>query len=320
MSDKIIYSVYSGSQLYGLTTPESDVDIVSVFMPTAYDLLSLQKRDLVEESTKKSSEKRRNDHNDIDNNSYSLPNYMKLILQGNPNLTEILFANPKQIIVDTPAFAFIKDNYEKFISKKVYDSFMGFAVSQRKKLEYKSQRFHELEKAITYLKSSMILDNKMTQTMAEDLNKILQHYKGSKHNIEHFHVGLPIDIIQSKIQEEYDQYGWRVHTESFSQLGFDKKYASHNLRLLAEGTELLDTGKITFPFTGEAYSDIMDVKVGKVPLDKFYLLSTKWEDKCRKAAEKSVLRTKPDFKWANTQLVQVLMEEINKEYTTLRSK
>lgn len=314
MSDKIIYSVYSGSQLYGLTTPESDVDIVSVFMPTAYDLLSLQKRDLVEESTKKSSEKRRNDHNDIDNNSYSLPNYMKLLLQGNPNLTEILFANPKQIIVDTPAFAFIKDNYEKFISKKVYDSFMGFAVSQRKKLEYKSQRFHELEKAIAYLKSSMILDNKMTQTMAEDLNKILQHYKGSKHNVEHFHVGLPIDIIQKKIQEEYDQYGWRTKVASFKELGYDVKFSSHNLRLLAEGTEILETGKLIFPITGEAYSDIMEVKMGKVSLDKFYLLSTKWEDRCRKAAEKTILREKPDHKWANKMLVEVLSKEIVDNY------
>jgi len=42
---KILYKVESGSKMYGTTTPESDTDYTSVFLPTSFDLQNSSKKD-----------------------------------------------------------------------------------------------------------------------------------------------------------------------------------------------------------------------------------------------------------------------------------
>lgn len=321
MERRILFKCESGSHLYGLFTPFSDRDYVSIFLPTSYDLLSLQKCEMIDNSTKNSSEERRNTCVDIDDISYSLSRYLHLVLHGNPNLTEIIFA-PKDIILeDSEEFSYIREElYKYIISNRVYDSFVGFSVSQKKKLEYKKKRYSELCEAISFLEnkySDLILDktsNNMSENIAYNLNKILKNYKSSKNSVESFHKGLPTGIVYDKIIHERDTYGWRLHTDTFEKLGYDVKFASHALRLLIECEELLLTGRITFPFQGDNYNNIMSVKKGEVSLEEFYKLSTLYENKCRKAVENSILKDKPDWDKINTFLVTTLECEIVKRH------
>jgi uncharacterized protein len=326
MERKILFKCESGSHLYGLSTPTSDKDFVSIFMPNSYDLLSLQKCETIDNSSKKSSEERRNTQEDVDDISYSLSRYLHLVLQGNPNLTEILFSPDSTILKDSSEFHFIrKDLYKDILSIKVYNSFMGFSISQQRKLEYKKNRYSQLCEAISLLEnkySDFILDkkrNNMSEALAKALNSLLKNYKNSKNFIESFHKGLPTGIIYDKLVNERDTYGWRLHTNTFEKLGYDVKFASHALRLLVECEELLLTGKLTFPFTGESYKDIMSVKKGEVPLKEFYKLSEAYENKCRKAKEKTILKNTPNWNLVNSFLVNVLEKEIqnsNKEKDT----
>lgn len=317
---KLLFKCQSGSHLYGLNTPESDIDYVSVFLPSAYDVLSLQKCEYINNSTKSSTEDRRNTKDDIDDVAYSLPRYLTLALGANPNLIEILFAPKNVVEVEDPIFTYIKENYSKFLSARVFDSFMGFAVSQRKKLEYKKTRFTQLQESIKYLEENNYGDNDlsrndsvMSEETANYLNSILSHYKGSKNNTESFHRGLPLKTIYEKLTSELNRYGWRLHTESFSKLGYDTKFASHTIRLLHEGRQLLETGSLQFPITGKAFDDIMSVKTAQVPIDDFYKLCTEYEDACRIASEKSNLQKSPDWKWANDFLVEVMTVYIRRE-------
>jgi predicted nucleotidyltransferase len=313
---KIIYKLESGSYLYGTNTESSDKDYISVFIPTNYDLLSLQKCEFIDESTKKSSEDRRNTSEDIDNQQYSISNYLHLVLNGNPNLTEILFA--KNPITIEKEFEEFKNNTDKLISRKVYDSFTGFAVSQKKKLEYKAKRFNQLLKSLEYLEekyASEITDSnsEMTEELATWLNENLNTYKGGKHTTNSFHKNLPLKIIYDKIKSEYENYGWRARTESFNTLGYDVKFASHAIRLFYEGAELLTTGKLEFPITGKALDDIMAVKNGKLSIEQFYELCDEYEELNRKALEKTVLPQKSNWKWANNRLVDILEHSIFNE-------
>lgn len=315
----IIFKCKSGSHLYGLNTPESDIDYTSVFIPSAYDILSLQKCETINDSTKSSSTNRRNTKDDIDDISYSLPRYLTLVLNANPNLLEILFADKNVIEYEEPIFTFIRKNYNRFLSKKVFDSFMGFAVSQRKKLEYKKTRFTQLQKAIYYLEDSYNSnalnrnDIGLSGGEAIFLNSILSHYKGSKNNTESFHKGLPLKTIYEKLTSELNNYGWRLHTKSFETLGYDTKFASHTIRLLHEGRQLLETGKLEFPITGEAFDDIVSIKNAQVSIDDFYKICIKYEDACRIASEKSTLPDKPDWKWANDFCVSTLLTSLQTE-------
>jgi predicted nucleotidyltransferase len=285
MERKIIYKTDSGSYLYGTNTENSDKDYTSVFLPTSYDLLSLQKCDFIDNSTKKSSENRRNTEDDIDDKIYSLNRYLSLVLSGNPNLLEILFAADP--IICEPVFNIFKDNYDKILSQRVHHTFCGFAFGQIKKLEYKSKRYNQLAKALAYFETNYDpteLDSddlKMSADVASYLNSTVDTYKTTKHNAESFHEGLPVKRVYERIIEEYNHYGWRTKTQTFASLGYDVKFASHAIRLYHEGAELLKTGKLEFPLSGKALDDIMRIKTGKVSLEEFYDLSDKYNLKSR---------------------------------------
>jgi hypothetical protein len=305
---KIIYQVENGSQLYGTAMPESDMDYTSVFMPTAYDLFSLQKCDYINESTKSSSEERRNTAEDIDNQKYSLQRFMRLVLHGNPNLLEILFC--RSPIIEDPVFTPVKENAHRFVSKHIYDSFTGFAISQKRKLQYKALRFKQLESALKWFerRQNQIVDPsaQMSEGDAVFLNGLLSEYKGRKNNRESFHQGLPIKTIYEKIKAEYDGYGWRVHTDTFERLGYDVKFGAHAIRLFYEGIQLLRNRVLEFPITGQAYEDIMSIRRGEVGIDEFYTICDRYEEENRKAYALTDLPDSPDWKWANQYLVDTL--------------
>jgi predicted nucleotidyltransferase len=313
MERKVIYKVESGSYLYGTNTENSDKDYTSVFIPSTYDLLSLQKCEYIDESTKKSSEDRRNTKDDIDDKKYSLSNYLNLVLHGNPNLIEILFCN-NPIIEDT-IFDIFKTNKNKLLSKDIHKSFSGFAVGQIKKITYKSKRFTQLEKSLEYLEkhyAAFLTDDKaeVTVELANYLNESLSEYKGGKYNGNSFHKNLPLKTIYEKIKEEYERYGWRVKTDTFITLGYDVKFASHAIRLFYEGERLLTTGELEFPITGKAHDDIMAVKQGKLSIDQFFELCDHYNELNSTAYEKTILPKKPNWKWANDILVKILEKSI----------
>jgi predicted nucleotidyltransferase len=316
--NKVIYKVKSGSHLYGTNTESSDVDYTSIFIPNSYYLLSLQQCDFIDRSSKGAKEYRRNTNQDFDDQSHSISRYLNLVLRGNPNLTEIIYA-PNQIIeLESEIFTELKNNVKKLISKKVYDSFVGFATSQRKKLEYKRIRYGELREALflfetVYANQLVIPNNKMSNEIALRLNTILKHYKGSKNNIEHFHVGLPLQMIYGKIKSEFENYGWRLYTKEFTQMGFDVKFASHTIRLLSEGEHLLKYGRLDFPIPDQAYDDIMNIKNCKIGIEEFQSMCVQYENKCREALINTSLPNKPDYQWANDWLVRILKDSIIKE-------
>lgn len=317
MERKIVYKLESGSYLYGTNTESSDKDYISIFIPTNWDLLSLQKCEFIDGSTKGSSENRRNTSEDIDDHQYSISNYLHLVLTGNPNLTEILFSDNPIIIEDE--FKVFKDNFDKLVSGRIHDSFTGFAISQKKKLEYKAKRFNQLRNALEFLEkyhSSEITDPDTTihEELASWLNTHLDSYKGDKHTTNSFHKNLPMKMLYDKIKSEYENYGWRAHTETFSTLGYDVKFASHAIRLFHEGAELLTTGRLKYPITGKALDDIMTVKQGKLSINQFYKLCDEYEELNRRAFEKSILPKKSDWTWTNNILVGLLEKSISDEY------
>jgi predicted nucleotidyltransferase len=311
---KILYRHKSGSSLYGTQLPTSDLDYESVFLPKAEDILSLQNCEMIDNGTKSSSEDRRNTSDDVDDHAYSLPRYLDLVLHGNPAMTELLFSTEPEI--EDERFKYLKDNYDKLVSLRCYDSFTGFAISQIKKLEYKSKRFNQLKLAIDWLDSTFpqeYLSNtksSMDQRTSDWLNKNLSEYKGSKHVAERFHIGLPVKVIYEKIKIEYETYGWRVKTDTFELLGYDVKFGSHAIRLLHEGAELLTTGKLTFPIVGESLEDIMKVRRGEVDIEEFRSIFKKYEIANRLARSNSSLREKSDYKWANKWITDILRSSI----------
>lgn len=319
MERKTIYRLKVGSHLYGLNRPDSDIDYMSVFIPTSEDLLGLNPVNEVDNSTKSSSSDRRNTAGDVDDKSYSLHKFMHLLLGNNPNIVEVLFAPEDVVEVCEPEFQTLIDNYQKIISQKVFHTFTGYAFSQKKKLTVKSERYgslvesvHDMEKTFS---TQELHDTKRAITEEESvfLNKTLKYYKGRDGNTESFHKGMPLKTIYEKLVEERDNYGWRVKTDTFDTLGYDVKFGYHLVRILAEGYELLKTGKLSYPISGDARDDILRVRSGEVELPELLEMYEKYDALCKEMKETTTLPKKPDFNFANDYLINTLKESIKNE-------
>lgn len=311
--EEILYKARVGSHLYGLNTPESDEDFVGVFMPDPYQLFGLNPKDELDKSTKSSDSGRRNTNEDIDYKLYSLKKFVNLALKNNPNIVELLFVNNVNLLVDSEVMKELRFNYDKLISQKVYHSFTGYAYSQKKKLTVKSKRYNSLIKAEEYTRNLLEETNMqyLDNSTANVLNESVKYYKGKKQNCESFHAGMDLKIVHSKLKEELDNYGWRVNTDTFMALGYDIKFGYHLVRLMAEGYELLSTGRLTFPVRGEAKHDIMSVRNGEVTLDGLYSLYKKWKEKCDTAFCDTDLPEEPNFKWADEFVVNSIMKYLS---------
>jgi hypothetical protein len=309
---KLIFKCRVGSHLYGLNTPKSDEDFVSVFIPKSEYLLGLKKVEEVDASTKSSSSEKRNTSEDVDDKAYALPKFMHLLLQNNPNIVELLFANEENILTLEPEFKYLIDNYEKIVSQKVYHTFTGYAFSQERKLTVKAERYKSLEKSIRYIERNFNLNTsyELTEEEADKLNRRLKYYKGKKNSCESFHKGMDILMIYDKIKSEYDNYGWRVKTDTFLKLNYDVKFGYHIIRILNEGADLLTNGKLEFPFTGKIKELCVNIKNGRVTLDSLYKIFYSLNHFCDRSLEITKLPKTPDFSWANDWLVETLKKSI----------
>lgn len=314
---KTIYKIRVGSHLYGLNRPTSDEDFLGIFMPSSAYLFGLKKVEEVDNSTKKSDAGTRNTAEDVDDKSYSLHKFMHLLLNNNPNIVEVLFATPENILIDSPQMVELRENFHKIVSQRVFHTFTGYALSQKKKLTVKSERFTTLVRSAEYLERQFGPELKnhipISETWANSLNALLKYYKGDKYNCESFHEGMDLTMIYEKIISERDNYGWRVHTDTFDKLGYDVKFGYHLIRILAEGWELLSTGKLQYPISGEVRDEILRVRNGEVELQELLEIYEKWDKLCSQAFELTKLPKTPDWNWANqftiSKTKQYLLEE-----------
>lgn len=318
MARKEIFRARVGSQLYGLSTPESDEDFMSVFIPSGKDILGLHPVKEINSSTKSSTEDRRNTKDDTDDIAKALPEFLKLLLANNPNIVELLFVPQEHVITSTIEYGVLIANFTEIISTRVLHTFTGYAFSQKKKLMVKKERYGSLSSGVDFMETSFkseILDpkSKLSEAKAEYLNEKLKYYKGSKGNCEPFHKGMPIKVIYEQVKAEHDNYGWRVKTESFAKLGYDVKFAYHLIRILSEGTQLLSKGFLEFPIDGDAKSDIMAIRNQEVSYEELLDMFDRYNEECIRAAETTKLRSKPNFKWADEYLIKTLTKHIINE-------
>lgn len=113
----VIFSVISGSHAYGLNTPTSDVDHRGVFIAPKNQYYGLRLPDQV--SDEKS-----------DTVYYELKRFMELLAKQNPNIVELLGMPENTILKLDPLFDRILMNKKKFITRRIRDTFGGYAIAQ----------------------------------------------------------------------------------------------------------------------------------------------------------------------------------------------
>lgn len=127
--DNIILEGVTGSTAYGLNTENSDIDVKGVYLLPTDMVLSIGFN----------PQKTTKDHVDPDWVYHEVGKFMKLVIAGNPTVTELLYLDEYTIL--TPVGQLLIDNRAAFLSTKaVMDAYRGYALSQALRLNNRTQQ------------------------------------------------------------------------------------------------------------------------------------------------------------------------------------
>lgn len=312
--NKKILKIKSGSHLYGTNTENSDRDYLGIILNSKEELLGLQSCEELTENIVSKSNNGRNNKDAVDCKYYELRKFCRLAMNGNPTVLEVLFVNKENIVEITKEGEELLKLRQEFVSKRIYNSFMGYAFAQKKKAFDKSENIKCVEglyKGLNMYSSAILVMtfNDFRQkdpaafTFIKDYVKI---YKNER-NDEMFKCGdliFPINILIKKLKESLkqrlDKASWRK--DGMLQYGCDYKFMSHNLRLLMEGIELMNTKNLILPLS---YRDIiLKIKTGNMNNQDIVDLMDTYETELHKYKNNNNLPEKANYDKINNFIIR----------------
>lgn len=307
---KSIFRTEFGSHVYGTNVPTSDQDFKAVFIPDFKDIILQRAPRTINLSTKEDKNSR-NTQDDIDEESFSLQEYCKLLAQGQTVALDMLFTPEKHWTRnDLVIWQELRKNKDKFLHKGT-SSFVGYTKQQAAKYGIKGFRVAAIEETLKFLKTldrhkrlsdysgglAMFVEaqNSEFTKLVEIVDKgkgVMLHLECCNRKVPfHAKIGYAVEIFQ-KI---YDEYGARAQMAKENQ-GIDWKALLHAVRVSREAEELLLTGNITFP---RPEKDLL-LQIRKGELDYETRVAPLIEEgllKIEEAKEKSTLPADPDKIW-----------------------
>jgi phage pi2 protein 07 len=122
--DYVIFKGYAGSHSYGTSLPTSDVDIRGLFCA---DPINIRTPFFPVREVEDSSQE--------DTKFHELTHFMKLCLECNPNILEMLWLDRSDILLSSAGYELLRNNREKLLSKKIAFTTSGYALSQLKRIK-----------------------------------------------------------------------------------------------------------------------------------------------------------------------------------------
>ena len=294
MNFKTIFKFIAGSNLYGTSTKDSDIDTRGVFIPPENYFYGFLHR------IEQTQDKKR----DIE--YHEIRKFLILALDNNPNIIEYLFVPKDKWIIATDEWKKIIDNTQYFVSKKSRYTFSGYAYEQLRRIkrhrgwllnppkkkpkrvdyglpEHRStlskeqigafnallaiyleeiRSFHKLKEQILEMEETHNFKTMCKQIKKPDLSAIKAIIPISDNFLE----ALEKEKAYMNSKREWDQYQeWKKNrnpkrAELERKFGYDCKHGSHLWRLMGEGRELLKTGHLTFPRPDK--EDLLSIRNG----------------------------------------------------------
>lgn len=119
----VLFLAYHGSLAYGTSTPKSDMDIRGVAVPPATYFHGFD------------SKFEQAEFHVPDCIVYDVRKFFRLVLNANPHVLELLWVDPKDHLIVHPTARFLFENREAFLSKRVRNSYEGYAIQHILQLE-----------------------------------------------------------------------------------------------------------------------------------------------------------------------------------------
>jgi len=284
-----------GSFLYGTNTPTSDEDYSGVFMPDENMVFGFDRTEQVDLSSVSKLENGKNDADAVDKVLYEFRKFVKLSLENNPNVLEMLFINSDNLLFANRYGHELLENAHLFPHKGLKERFLGYAFSQKHKMVIRTDSFHALSNAQEFLNDFIKTDYERKMLLAELLPKKLPFFTEKGNHIQLGDLSLMKSFQLRKVKKIVDERLEKAtnRTGLMDKYGYDVKFGSHLVRLMLEGIELLKTGRLTFPLKDREL--LTDIKLGKYKMFEILQMSEELEKEVESLAEKSSLPSRPRY-------------------------
>lgn len=284
----MLFSVLTGSHLYGTSTPASDFDYKAVCLPSLDDLLMnvkltnrKEKPEGVGASDKMLAGETETEYlplqvflDDVFAGQTYAVEVVFAVLQGKCEFGDFVSVDARQMLL-----AAMRDLANRYLTRDV-KKMMGYAVGQAKNYGVKADRHATFALAYKLLceldvsdhevefSSKRLSDVDLTQLLALPYVKMttIKNAKGGYEDApalevcgKTFPLTNKVATVAQSLNLTLQEYGHRV--KQFSGSGADYKALSHALRVAEQAVELVTTGKLVFPRPNAAL--LLEVKNGK---------------------------------------------------------
>lgn len=332
--DRIMLLGLGGSHAYGTNNEDSDIDFRGVTLQQPSDLIGLTE---FEQYVDK----------DTDTVIYGFNKFVKLLLNCNPNICEIIGLNVEQFLIKSKAGQELIDNHHIFLSKRAISSFGGYADAQlrriqnaiaRDSLDQGDREKHILRSVTSALddfnrryfgKVNMVyVDSRHTNDSSADskitgagIRLYIDKSDKTDYDTEIFldsdYKHFPLRdynemlTIMRKVAHEYDNIGKRNRKKDDKHLN---KHAMHLVRLLMMAVDILDKREI-ITYRKDDLTLLLAIRRGDyMNADgtfsvEFYEILDEYEHKLDEAAKRTTLPDEPDM-----DKVGKFVEHINRKY------
>lgn len=327
MTKTPIITTIHGSNLFGTTTKNSDIDRKSVILPNKKDILlgNINQSKVFGAAANKNE---KNKANDEDFETHDVSRFITLLTQGQPVALEMLFTPEKFYLQEPHAiWNLIKQEAPKFLSKDIY-SFVGYCRRQANVYSVKGERLNAAKNALT-----IIIHLEKTVGAKEKIgpyiNDIVEYVNEPKYVkktdiiqpnnkfIEHLEVcdkkapfSSLILEVRKMVERIVNEYGKRANNAA-EENGSDWKAISHAVRIANEAIEFLSSGFITLPRPEAEY--LTDIKLGKIDKVKVYENIDELFEKIEIELKNSKLPEKSDIDLAQDLIATIHLIVINSD-------
>ncbi|WP_036048721.1 nucleotidyltransferase domain-containing protein [Bradyrhizobium sp. Tv2a-2] len=320
-----IVTVHFGSFLYGTSTPASDIDYKSVFVPSARDIILQRVKSTISNKRPKGMGEK-NYAGEVDEEAHSLQRFLELASEGQTVALDVLFA-PEWAMVEPPSGEWVEimANRHRLLTRKSA-SFVGYVRTQANKYGVKGSRVASSRAALALLTLAMEKygTTQKLELIGTDIQDfIVAHEHTTVITIDNPSTGRPmphwevcgrkmpysasIKNAHGVMQRMVDEYGQRALMAE-TQQGVDWKALSHAVRVGTEALELLKTGHITFPLPNARH--VLDIKTAKLPYQEVAAEIEDFLEKVEAAAAVSALPAEPDHQWIEDFVHRVYLAEV----------